>query len=173
MVKCSKARHPTSGWPPRQAAAAQSLPSARWLWVWQGSTATGSAAPAYSGRCTPIRVGERVEKELLPHEPDRPEVPRKPRLDQVRIGQREVALHAPARTPPVADHAPPALAAVPDPHHRLPADRPLTPGRHGRVAAALHRVALEALVNGKTEDEWVARRESPFHLVHVLNQTLV
>src|SRR5260370_563383 len=63
MVKCSKARHPTSGWPPRQAAAAQSLPSARWLWVWQGSTATGSAAPAYSGRCTSIRDGEEAQKE--------------------------------------------------------------------------------------------------------------
>src|SRR5258708_13224507 len=127
MVKCSKARHPTSGWPPRRAAAAKSLPSARWLWVWQGSTATGSAAPAYSGRCTPIRVGERVEKELLPHEPDRPEVPRKPRLDQVRIGQRELALHAPARTPRVADHEPRALLVVPARHHRAPPDRPLTP----------------------------------------------
>src|SRR5258708_1986025 len=112
-------------------------------------------------------------RELLPHEPDRPEVPRKPRLDQVRIGQREVALHAPARTPRVADQEPLALVVVPDRHHRVPADRPLTPGRHGRVAAALHRVALEALVNGKTEDEGVARREAPFHLVHVLNQTLV
>src|SRR5260370_42088463 len=72
------------------------------------------------------RVGDWVEKELLPHEPDRPEVPRKPRLDQVRIAQREIALHAPPRIPRGADQEPVADIVVPDRHNRGPADIPLT-----------------------------------------------
>src|SRR5450759_928370 len=36
---------------------------------------------------------------LLTHQPDRPEVRRKRGLDEVRVGEREVALHAPGRAP--------------------------------------------------------------------------
>src|ERR1700686_270532 len=110
---------------------------------------------------------------LLTYQPDRPEVRRQRRLDQVRVGEREVAFHSPRGAPGVAHDEPLIRVVVTDRHHRVPAHRPLTPPRHRGVAGARDRRALEALVDGEPENERIARREASLHLIDVLHEALV
>src|SRR5690349_1464405 len=122
-------------------------------------SATGAAdgGRRCAHRMRPPSTGvTRALKVLRTHQPDRPEVLRQPRLDEVRIREGEVTLQSPFGAPGVADHKPLLRVVVSDRHHSMTADRPLTPARHRRVSGGPDRIGLEALVDGETKDEWIA-----------------
>src|SRR5713101_3662843 len=112
--------------------------------------------PSISGRFKLPISYSRISVRLLPDQPNGPEVGRQTGLKQVRIGEGEVALHAPFRAPRVPGDKPLVRVVVTHRHHRVPAHRPLTPPRHRRMSRARDGLALEALIHRESEDERIA-----------------
>src|SRR5947209_2448761 len=104
---------------------------------------------------------------------DRPEVARQSPLQQVRIGQCEVAPHAPARAPGVTDDEALLALVVPDREHGMAAELLLAGSRHRRLAGRRDFLALEARVDDEPEHEREPVGEAALELAQRRRQPLI
>src|SRR4029077_2837196 len=86
---------------------------------------------------------------------------------------REVASPSPCGSPRVPHHEPALCVVIADGKHRMSALDALAAARHRQLPGPRDRVAHEALVDGETEDERVARGEAAPHLPVVTRHALV
>ncbi len=109
---------------------------------------------------------------MLLNEPNRPEIRGKARIHQVCIGYSEVPFHLPYNSPRVSHNKPLRGVVIADREHGMTAKYSLSWGRHRYVAILLHGW-LEAIIDGKPKDEWIAGGQAPFHLIEIPNQSMV
>src|SRR6185369_8500254 len=94
--------------------------------------------------------------DLLQH----PEISAERRIQHVGIGHCAVAMTPPAAAPRVAYEEALALLVIADRQHGVAAENGFVPRRHRHDAGRRHPGALEALVDGESEDERIARGQA-------------
>src|SRR5215470_18589949 len=102
-----------------------------------------------------------------------PEVGRHSTRRQVGVWEGEVALLAPIGSPGVPDDKPLRSVVISDREHGVTTEHLLTGLWHRCHACAGHLLALETLVNRKSEQEGAASSQATAQLVQVLDDSMV
>src|SRR5579871_4821631 len=103
--------------------------------------------------------------------PERPEVAREMRADQILVGHHAIAAQAPARPPRIADDEAALAVVVADRHHAMAAEDALTGLRHWNDSGLRDLLALETFVDRESEHERISFGEASTHVGEIVSDS--
>ena len=123
---------------------------------------------AYRDAPAPPKPEEAVLWLFLDDTPNGPEIAREMGIEQVLIRHRAIALHSPSFAPRIANDEHSLGIFVPNCNDAVPLGHMFSRVRHRNDSGPGYLAALKTMVNGESEDERKAVRQTALHLRQTL-----